>query len=643
MKQIQLHAGMGPAIVDHLRHFGDLPTRGIVAGQAVASAVQDLFGDGNGKVYNDVDIFRPLASHRLMKERRRNTLNDTVELKSSHLPTTRDDEYGALEDFLASIRSYQLSSVSSQGMLNFVNCVLPGGVQGDWKLSSRRVIDSFDLNSTRVAVDLETGLMSWDRHFERFLSTRQLEIVAVHTPWHTFLRMLKKVEELPDVYADLATSAEICAAFSRSMHLRTFTSKGAVSDRFGAKARALAERTQSRWETYFELAEHSVAARDGSSGTLYSMRPRGAVDGLFQSITNDLKGAAIHYASERLYSARRKNSPKTMSKVEAVQAWAVAHESRHLRRLVDIRQEAFVAGQVTERHVTEVAAAFKQHPALARALSPMTLSGQLEAVRELRRLSNAHGPWVFGIVEMDRSFVGELRAADLESLVERHKKEQMTPFDIEPLALSCLPKHWAKAGILVEELLTPGELTVEGDALSHCVGGYASAVRENRSRIIRIRTGGSRAEWSTMEVIADAHVATRRAKLGPTAALYKVQHRGFANKEPAPLNKAVADYLLKAHGKSRLHQLGYSLGIADACARLMRTTAAKISEIAFAMERFSADMAMHISPDENNPSSLRRQVNASLRARGGAPSVTSLLKIASRFRTQQENEEVINA
>lgn len=640
MKQIQLHAGMGPAIVDHLRQFGELPARGVVAGQAVASAVQDLFGDGNGKVYNDVDIFRPLASHRLMKERRRNTLNDTVELKSSHLPTMRD-EYGALEEFLTNIRSYQLSSVSSQGMLNFVNCVLPGGVQGDWRLSSRRVIDSFDLNSTRVAVDLETGLLTWDRHFERFLSTRQLEIVAVHTPWHTFLRMLKKVDELPDVYADLATTAEICAAFSRSMHLRTFTSKGAVSDRFGAKARALAERTRSRWEPFFELTEHSVAARDGSTGTLYSMQPRGAVDGRFQAITNDLRGAAIHYASERLYSARRKSSSKTMSKVEAVEAWAVSHQSRHVRNLVGIRQEAFVAGQVTERHVTELASAFKQHPALARALSPMTLDGQLEAVRELRRLSNAYGPWVFGCVEMDRSLVGELRASDLERLIERHKEEQMTPFDIEPLALSCLPKRWAKAGILVEELLTPGELTVEGESLSHCVGGYASAVRANRSRIIRIRTGGSRTEWSTMEVVA----GSGREKLGPTASLSKVQHRGFANKEPAQLNKAVADYLLKAHGTSRLYQLGCSLGVSDACARVVRTAAAKLGEVAFAMERFAADMAMHINPDDSNPGALRRQVNASLRARrrGKILAKQSLLKVASRFRTQHEDEEVINA
>ena len=55
-KSILLHPGMGESIVAHLSQFGNLPKTGILAGQAVDSAITDLFGNGGG-VYNDLDIF----------------------------------------------------------------------------------------------------------------------------------------------------------------------------------------------------------------------------------------------------------------------------------------------------------------------------------------------------------------------------------------------------------------------------------------------------------------------------------------------------------------------------------------------------------------------------------------------------------
>jgi hypothetical protein len=608
MTQIQLNAGMGAAVIAHLRQFGELPETGIVAGQAVSSAIQDLFGDGRGQVYNDVDIFRELRNTRLMRDRRRNTLNETVEQVTSHLPGVPRNDYGGLEEYLTKIRSYQLSSVSTQGKLNYVNCVVPG----HFHLTGHRVIDSFDLNCTRAAVDLQSGQLSWDRHFERFLSSRQLEIVAVHTPWHTLLRLLKKAEELPDVYVDIPTSAELCAALAQSLHANSFVSLGAVSNLFGDKAHALAQRTRSQWEPYFELTEKEMSAKDGTTGTLYSMKPRGEASADFKALIEQLSGAAIHYAGERLYGSRRKLSGKTLTKMSQVSEWAKEHDCKQISYLLSVRHDAFVAGNISQRHVEEVGRLLKKHPGLMRFLSPFTLERQLEISRALRKRADEHGQWVYGVFETDRSIVGEPGITELQDTLDAHIREKTVPFNVKPLALDCLPRKWARAGILVEELLTGSALDEEGEWLSHCVGGYANQVRTNMSRIIRIRTGSARTDWSTMEVRKGGTEA-----LGPKAKLSVMQHRGFANRAPSELNKEIAGFLLAAHGKSRFEQVLMRAGMDNLGRRLMlnlgealRKFSHKVESLAYAMKQASSDNT------DVNHALLRREVAVRIRNGG---------------------------
>jgi hypothetical protein len=185
--------------------------------------------------------------------------------------------------------------------------------------------------------------------------------------------------------------------------------------------------------------------------------------------------------------------------------------------------------------------------------------------------------------------VGEPGISELQDTLDAHIREKTVPFKVTPLALDCLPRKWARAGILVEELLTGSALDEEGEWLSHCVGGYANEVRTNMSRIIRIRTGSARTDWSTMEV---RKLGTE--ELGPKAKLAVMQHRGFANKEPSALNKEVAAFLLSAHGKSRVEQLLMRLGVDNVDRKVLLGLGARVrklshsaGKLAFALERWA--------------------------------------------------------
>jgi hypothetical protein len=558
-KTLSLQAGMGADIIRHLRQFGDLPERGVVAGQAVASSILDLYAGGGG-VYNDVDIFRRVTCKDVALKAGRAT--KTVGLTTVGAQGDRDD-YSGLSSFLAMVRSYQVSSVSRDGLLNYVNCSLPKHFGRD--LSPARVIQSFDLNCVRAAVDLETNILVWDRHFEHFLHSRQLEIATVHTPWHTFLRLLKKLEELPNVYADVATSAEVVAAIAQSKYYADLLYKGSVSDSFGAKNLQMAERLRASWEPYFTLSTKMVEAGE-TQIALSSLVPNGQVDSAIMARVDALKGGVLHGGAGAVYSAHRKTSAMTRAKVDQVAAVTSALD---IRRILHLQGERYVQGQVTDKHIEVVQGFFNQHMVIEHTFSDMTLDEQFHAVKRLEALARERGDWVFGAIETRACANDVANAAALELLLTRYQKEQQAPLKVKPLDLPVLPRSWVAKGWSVEELLTVGALQEEGTVMGHCVGGYASRVRSNSCRILRIRTGGDKAAWSTAELRPSGYSDT----IVQGKPLAVQQHRARFNQAPSPDNEKVLRYVMLSVGAPWWQKLAVRTGLEPVLGRLQSKTA----------------------------------------------------------------------
>lgn len=180
---IVLGPDMGSPILDHLSKMCDLSrfSEGYVAGQAVASAVFDLFGFGGGSIYNDIDIFAPERSGTLFREQ------------------GRDGEY------LAGMKSYRVTRVERDGMINIIHC--------DHKtLSGERLIGDFDMNCVQVGVNLETREMIWTAAFLEFCLTRAIEVDNSFTPCHSLVRYFLKRDALSIANGDDAMTIEMLAA-----------------------------------------------------------------------------------------------------------------------------------------------------------------------------------------------------------------------------------------------------------------------------------------------------------------------------------------------------------------------------------------------------------------------------------------------
>lgn len=241
---------MGAAVLTHLRRLVNLPERGFVAGQAVASALEDLYGAGGG-VYNDVDVF--IRAPRFTKPRERLVLLPSRFATEVILQPVPGADYGHLphQHTLVAAPTYTISGVRRTDLLNevfYATAKVLGSLD-----SARCVLKSFDINAVRVGVDIVSGELLWDLAFTQFAQTGELRLCALHTPYHSLVRLLRKHRELPNVTVNAEASASLVAVLSTPAVRRSIEKHNAATFWFGAKYAEQARAVQSELAPYFSL------------------------------------------------------------------------------------------------------------------------------------------------------------------------------------------------------------------------------------------------------------------------------------------------------------------------------------------------------------------------------------------------------
>lgn len=569
-RKVKLDAAMGVQVLEFLGKYQKLPERGIVAGQSVASAIDAVFGR-HDPVINDVDVFRKVRVDKKIGSDKVNKTATRHRISIYNFDEGRQGYgwYAGMAQMLHLIQTYAIQSVSRDEMLNFVNCTTPGPAQ---PLTVSRVLAGFDLNCVRVGVDLESKQLVWDHHFERFMATRQLEISMLLTPNHTMVRFLRKLRQIPGVYGNVEAAAEICSGVSKARDLRKLIDGRHVSVMFGKKLHEQAAEVSSELGPYFDLEEHRFYKDDKSrttslrgvevdgkvpdwSGppeelTLWSLNGRGDLDPELQRRMDGLGAAVLTHGAKVVYDTRRAKAKSVAirfkemrnvfgDKPKSAVAW-------NLRKFGD----AYVEGHALEDIGHKVDAFLAKHTSFAGHLMGMPLGEQYEVIKSIRQVAKEFdGEASLGVLEL-MTTQAELRQPELmRQLLREEAKESSKPFRVTPMQLPKLPA--AFDGYIVRELLTKAALVREGMESHHCVGGYSSVVRSNRSRILSIRSkeGGDKSRRSTVQ-IRDGRFGSGDGAFGRDAKLIVVQHRSFGNEKPHLMNEAVLDYVLAAHGKS---------------------------------------------------------------------------------------------
>lgn len=161
-----------------------LPTKGIIAGQSVLSALNQLASDSKRVIYNDIDIFNFKKNEKI---RHKVTGLNTTSVYFEK--TLGDSEYSHLYTgvvrFFNSKRKGPLNLISVRAMSN-----------EDYLASEDHLkeclLKTFDINSVQVAVDLQKETLFWEPNFIEYLTTDQLRLSVVLGPIQSLLRVLNK-------------------------------------------------------------------------------------------------------------------------------------------------------------------------------------------------------------------------------------------------------------------------------------------------------------------------------------------------------------------------------------------------------------------------------------------------------------------
>jgi hypothetical protein len=523
MTNLVMNEAMGPAILHRLQEFVQLPDSGYVAGQAVASAISELFGDGRAVVYNDVDVFRRQTNEELDEVGTRFLATKDLEKRAidTCVYTTQDFNIEYFEVRTKAIQRYRVCSTTRKGLLNEVYC-------DNLTANPLRFLETFDINAVQACVDLGTKKLIWTPNFEAFTRTRQIDVVTLHTPFHSLLRYLLKREELQGTYGNDARIIEMLGSAywldirnnERRGHGSTLIEGTSLRWSFGAAYRAKLEKVLSQVTSHFNVVTTEIRGYD-----VTTLVPRFELDKDMCMSGNNL----VHALPKFSRAIREKHTGALQARLNYLVAPAekkMEDAPPQGRRLTtqcwEARGEGYVRGNVTPDELKQLDKVVSVH-AITHHLVGLETTGEQWALYLLIRAEvRLRGLWVYGVLEQEahrKNWTKESMASYLDA-EELRMRETLCTALLPPLLIQ---------GYAVQELVTGMELMKEGTEMHHCVGGYSQQVSSGRSRIFSLRRGAAVEAGSTLKL----------GKIGRTWVVF--EHRGLQNRPVALTEKQLAE------------------------------------------------------------------------------------------------------
>lgn len=161
-----------------------LPQKGFLAGGSLANTIWELHS-GNPAVVNDLDIF--LFEGKIDNQEEISREDSLFRFKEEDVRYYEDYTGMCWNSYTKDF--YTITSSEKKGIFNEIGYKASTDEQGI-------ILNSFDINATRVGYSIEEDRFYITKDFEDFLNTGELKICNIQTPSHTAIRIAKKSKEL---------------------------------------------------------------------------------------------------------------------------------------------------------------------------------------------------------------------------------------------------------------------------------------------------------------------------------------------------------------------------------------------------------------------------------------------------------------
>ena len=598
-----LDPSWGKQVLAYLTQFVDLTAErfpgGIVAGQAVASAVSGLFGDGTAVIYNDIDVFRPMPD-----DRKRSTKGRVLGM-AAEMSTYSSESYGHLN--ASDTFHYRVARTSRDGMLNEI---LTFGDTKDFLSGSKnitRFLQSFDFNCVQVGIDLATSELVWTEDYADFFRTKELLVSNVRTPVHSAIRWFKKVKELKGIYANTEAAMEILgtciAVYQGAKHQSDVL---LFSSPYKAKYDDVAAEI-SKW---FDLSETT-----GKDIPLFSLKPRFELpQQLIQSsyscyylvptVARALRGFWRRHVCEDILNALDNDKGRL----------------EYLALRIHGPREFFK--QRSQLELRQANTMFDEHT-LGAWGKGMRLDELLAFTGLVRKCVKQHGLWFYGALELaDSKTVEAFKGCSADQWGEWLDTFALES-EIEMSKVIAPNTSWPEllhSGYRVRELVKKMDLLSEGIRMHHCVGGYFRHVSKGYSKIISMQTADINS-CITMELNREFLLWTKAQAVG-------LGNRCLTDEEKHSVAQVIALYNLSMF--LRILPLVWSKAILESISS-SKTLVAKVVDLFKTMKTREAKMLVWKSATRRAWYSLRTSW------RNGKPTFSPKLAGNVGFDDMQDN------
>lgn len=192
------------SIIAHLKENFVLPQSGFIAGQAVASLIYKELNLNINAPINDVDVFQ------LYNIKKNGSFKVQMKMQETNILSSDNYETGsgrALRSFQNFRKGYRVIHSTYSKSDENVNIVLVQQLSVNEKnpiIDGKMLINSFDFNCCAVGFHIETGEFIFNNAFVEFIKSKQLRIQSAHTPYHSWLRLNKKLKDLGEnIFCDV--------------------------------------------------------------------------------------------------------------------------------------------------------------------------------------------------------------------------------------------------------------------------------------------------------------------------------------------------------------------------------------------------------------------------------------------------------
>lgn len=547
--------GLAKKVLALLNALQPLPSVGVVAGQAVASAIDAILGTGH-PVFNDLDVFiderdwpestilvlsnpRNPQSRLIPKphsERWKSKLTATLTYTGNMGALTQDIQFRAddadeYREFSTQQNIYSVKKTERDGLVNKVMVsYTPAAIPFNLTKAKLRIraaqtlILGFDINSTQVAINLSNGKMNFTAEFERYFASRQLQIVRLFTPVQTILRYFKKREELK-AYGDDDLALRMFALRMK----QTDPSEAFSHARVQAFKDGLVYWPRAQQTELYNAVQMDVSGPIGSglqsAPLVMGPKYKAVLDAYGHKIAELVMPVA--HPKKDLWlmattAAAQATRLRTLVPVSAALLTArFQEESAPLPKGTQNRLalfDAFVSGlspSLAKKYLeqyrkqghaylegiesplrTMLSKLVVEHSELERPVVGLPFRFQIQFIQQAKlAMKRVSTPKLWSAFSFKGTLWAHKAIGDpglIDSLLIR-----LAPTD-KPL-VPALPLPAVIDGVAVKELVSGLALLGEGERMAHCVGGYQDHLIRERSRIISLQHGPERTERSTTQ------------------------------------------------------------------------------------------------------------------------------------------------